>query len=178
MNRTSGFALLGWRSGPRTVATLVQGKKEHININTFGGMPRDWAGGKSLFMCFCRVVPYGGEKTHKQNPQKIPGQSREMFVYVFICLCVFRPQSQGVSHRVSPGPSGPQALECPNIDMCLDAPQRRKHPMRHSCGHPSFGWSHFRGHSFGQCHSDTEQAEGLLCRRFWQRWPLSRSPRS
>ena len=30
-----------------------------------------------------------GEKTHKQNPPKIPGQSRENFAYVFFSLCVF-----------------------------------------------------------------------------------------
>ena len=38
---------------------------------------------------FFRVIPYGGEKTHKQNSPKIPGQSREIFVYVFVSLCVF-----------------------------------------------------------------------------------------
>ena len=66
-----------------------QGKDKHININKFAGLSRDWAGGKILFMCFFRVIPYGGEKTHKQNSPKIPAQSRENIVYVFFSLCVF-----------------------------------------------------------------------------------------
>ena len=45
-------------------------------------------------ICLCGfggVIPYGEEKTHTQNPQKIPGQSREKLVYVFFfCSFVFR----------------------------------------------------------------------------------------
>ena len=45
--------------------TLQSGKeKTHINVNKCAGLSRDW------------VISYGG-KTHKQNPQKIPGRSRE-----------------------------------------------------------------------------------------------------
>ena len=62
----------------------TQGKKKHININKFPGLSRVWVGGKNLFTCFIclcvcvfffRVIPNGGDKTHKQNPppQKIPG---------------------------------------------------------------------------------------------------------
>ena len=41
-------------------------------------------------MCFFLVIPYGGEKKHiNKIPPKIPGQSRENFVYVFFSLCVF-----------------------------------------------------------------------------------------
>ena len=41
-------------------------------------------------MCFfVRVIPYGGEKHINKIPPKIPGQSRENFVYVFFSLCVF-----------------------------------------------------------------------------------------
>ena len=29
-----------------------QGKIEHININKFAGLSRDWVGAKILFMCF------------------------------------------------------------------------------------------------------------------------------
>ena len=68
---------------------LLRERKKHININKFAGLSRDWVGAKKLFMCFFRVIPYGGEKTHKQNSPKIPGQSRENFVYVFCSLCVF-----------------------------------------------------------------------------------------
>ena len=72
--------------GPQSL--VDQGKKKHININKFSGLSRDWVGAKNLFMCFFRVIPYGGEKTHKQNPPQIPGQSRENFVYVISSLCV------------------------------------------------------------------------------------------
>ena len=68
---------------------LLQGKKKHININKFAGLSRDWVGAKNVFMCFFRAISYGGEKTHKQNSPKIPGQSRGNFVYVFCSLCVF-----------------------------------------------------------------------------------------
>ena len=35
------------------------------------------------------VIPYGGEKHINKIPSNIPGQSREIFVYVFSSLCVF-----------------------------------------------------------------------------------------
>ena len=45
-----------------------------ININKCSGLSRDWVGAKIMFMCFfSRVIPYGGEKTHKQSPPKNPG---------------------------------------------------------------------------------------------------------
>ena len=68
------------------------GKEKHIKINKFAGLSRDWVGVTNLFMCFFRVIPYGGRKTHKQNSPQIPGRSREKFVYVFFSLCVFRFQ--------------------------------------------------------------------------------------
>ena len=52
---------------------LNQGKKKHININKFAGLSRDWVGAKILFMCFFRVIPYGGEKHIKQNSPQNPG---------------------------------------------------------------------------------------------------------
>ena len=36
-----------------------------------------------------------GEKKHNKIPPKIPGQSREMFVYVFSSLCVFWHNRKG-----------------------------------------------------------------------------------
>ena len=41
------------------------------------------------FMCFFRVIPYGGEKHINKIPPKIPGQSRENFVYVFFLYVFF-----------------------------------------------------------------------------------------
>ena len=71
------------------VHRLVSGKEKHININKFGGLSRDWVGGKNLFMCFLWVIPYGGEKTHKQNPPQNPVTIREMLVYMSCYLCVY-----------------------------------------------------------------------------------------
>ena len=74
----------------RSEHCLNQGKKKHININNFAGLSRDWVGAKNLFMCFFfRAIPYGGEKTHKQNspqnPGTIPGKFclRGFVLYVF-----------------------------------------------------------------------------------------------
>ena len=58
-------------------------------VNRFGGLSRDWVGGK--FTYFFGVIPYGGEKAHKQNPQQISGQSPENFVYEFFVLRLFCP---------------------------------------------------------------------------------------
>ena len=41
----------------------IQEKKKHININKFAGLSQDWGGAKNLFMCFFRVIPYGGKNT-------------------------------------------------------------------------------------------------------------------
>ena len=46
-------------------------------------------GCQKFVLCFFRVIPYGGEKHVNKIPPKIPGQSRENFVYVFFSLCVF-----------------------------------------------------------------------------------------
>ena len=67
-----------------------QGKKKHININKFAGLSRDWAGAKILFMCFFFGSFLMGEKKHiNKIPPKIPGQSRENFVYVFFLYVFF-----------------------------------------------------------------------------------------
>ena len=80
-----------WCRDTRTVTSArdIQGKKKHININKFAGLSRDWGVPKRLFMCFFQVIPYGGGKHINKIPPKIPGQSRENFVYVFCSLCVF-----------------------------------------------------------------------------------------
>ena len=71
------------------VVVLYQGKKKHININKFAGLSRDWVGAKNLFMCFFGSFLMGEKKHINKIPPKIPGQSRETFVYVFCSLCVF-----------------------------------------------------------------------------------------
>ena len=72
----------------RPVILGMEKKHINININKFAGLSRDWVGAKILFMCFVRVVPYGGEKNINKVPPRIPGQPRESFVYVFLSLCV------------------------------------------------------------------------------------------
>ena len=67
------------------------GKEKHININKFVGLSRDWVGAKKLFMCFFRVIPYGGGKTHKQNSPKNPGTIPWKFcLRVLFFMCFFR----------------------------------------------------------------------------------------
>ena len=62
---------------------------QRVNINKFAGLSRDWVGAKKLFMCFFGSFLMGEKKHINKIPPKIPGQSREMFVYVFFSLCVF-----------------------------------------------------------------------------------------
>ena len=50
-----------------------------------------------VYVCF-GVIPYGGEKTHKQNPQKNPEQSREN---LFTCLNPIRKRLLTFSNFVS-----------------------------------------------------------------------------
>ena len=76
-------------SSHECACSLSQGKKKHISINKCAGLSQDWVGVKKLFMCFFRVIPYGGEKHINKIPPKIPGQSRETSVYAFCSLCIF-----------------------------------------------------------------------------------------
>ena len=68
-------------------------RKKHININKFAGLSRDWVGAKNLFMCFFRVIPFGGEKTHKQNsPQKSwDNPVKILFTCFFLYVFFFAP---------------------------------------------------------------------------------------
>ena len=72
-----------------------------------------------------------GEKKHiNKIPQKIPGQSRENFVYVFFSLCVlFAPYHQLPPHQKNPektsrgsflGPAGTVRENC--LKRCLGHP--------------------------------------------------------
>ena len=67
-------------------------RKTHKHKQICGIVP-GLGGCQKLFMCFFRVIPYGGEKTHKQNPP--PPKSRDnpvefmftcFFLYVFLSL--------------------------------------------------------------------------------------------
>ena len=69
--------------------TKLQGKKKHININKFAGLSRDWLGAKNLFMCFFGSFLMGEKKHINKIPPKIPGQSRENYVYVFFSFFFF-----------------------------------------------------------------------------------------
>ena len=61
----------------------TQAKKQHININSFGGPSRDWVGVETLFVCSSGHSLWARKK-HKQNPQDIPGQCRDKLVYVIL----------------------------------------------------------------------------------------------
>ena len=70
------------------------GKRKHININSFRGIVSGLVGGKMLFICFSGVIPFEGEKAHRQNPPKIPAQSREFFcLCMFFCVCFWAPNA-------------------------------------------------------------------------------------
>ena len=70
---------------------FLSGKEKHININKFAGLSRDWVGCQNFVYVFLSGHSlWDRNNTHKQTPPfKIPGQSREFFVYVFFSLCVF-----------------------------------------------------------------------------------------
>ena len=68
-----------------------QGKKKHININKFARIVTGLGGWqKFVYVFFFSGSFLMVEKKHiNKIPPKIPGQSREFFVYVFCSLCVF-----------------------------------------------------------------------------------------
>ena len=87
--RNTSQTVLGHR--PKKRFAFAQEKKKHININKFAGLSRDWVGAKNLFMCFFRVIPYGGGKTHKQNsPQNHGTVPWKFCLRVFFFMCLFR----------------------------------------------------------------------------------------
>ena len=66
-------------------------EKTHKHKQICGIVPGLGGCAKQLFMCLCFFFSFlMGEKKHiNRIPPKIPGQSREHFVYVFFSLCVF-----------------------------------------------------------------------------------------
>ena len=83
-------------------------KHINININKVAGLSRDCVGAKNLFMCFFSGHSLGGRKKRiNKIPPKIPGQSRETFVYVFFFVCLLRPQHK---HKETPWGSPAKVL--------------------------------------------------------------------
>ena len=76
------------------VFPVFQGKKKHININKLAGLSRDWVGAKILFMCFLGHSLWGRKNHINKFPPKIPGQSREIFIYMFFLYVFFGPKSR------------------------------------------------------------------------------------
>ena len=74
-----------WAGGKILSAPLQKSRKRKTHKHKqVAGLSRDWAGGKIFFGSFLM-----GEKEHiNRIPLKIPGQSCEIFVYVFCSLCV------------------------------------------------------------------------------------------
>ena len=73
---------------------VFSGKEKHININNFAGLSWDWVGAKNLvYVFFFGSFLMEEKNTYTKSPQKhpkIPGQSREVFVYVFFLNVFFR----------------------------------------------------------------------------------------
>ena len=66
-------------------------KKNHININEFGGTVLELGGWKELLHVLFAVIPdMGKKKAQKQNSQKIQGQSHENSVSAVLSSVVFR----------------------------------------------------------------------------------------
>ena len=64
-------------------------RKTHKHKQICGIVPGLDGRQKFVYMFFCSgIIPYGGEKAHKQNPPRIPGQSREMLFTCFSCKVV------------------------------------------------------------------------------------------
>ena len=128
----------GFRSGG-TSATLLatpefQGRKKPININNFVGLSRKWVG---VTFEIVYVFPFflGKKVKHinkiprksqekpgesRESPGITPGQTREIFVYVFSCLLVFFfPALLWLVNLLS-GPPGPASAK--GVSRNLQAP--------------------------------------------------------
>ena len=69
----------------------IRERKTHININKCPGSSQVWLGCRISFVCFCGgVVPYGEEKTHKQNSPPPQTKKRDNPVkLLFTCFFLF-----------------------------------------------------------------------------------------
>ena len=68
-------------------ATEGQQYSSKTHKQLFGGLSRDWEGGKNVFTCFWGSFLVG-EKKPQQNPLKIPGQSRAHDMFMFFSSSV------------------------------------------------------------------------------------------
>ena len=73
----------------RSLIKQGSGKETTHKHKQICGIVPGLGGCQNFVYVFFRVIPYGGEKHINKIPPKIPGQSREKFVYVFYSLCVF-----------------------------------------------------------------------------------------
>ena len=61
-------------------------------INKFAGLSRDWLGGKFLFTCCFRVIPYGAEKhINKILPKSQKSPMQILFMRFFLVCCFHSP---------------------------------------------------------------------------------------
>ena len=82
---------LGSIFGPYT----IRKRKTHEHKQICGIVLLNWVGAKNLFMCFYRVIPFGGEKHINKSPPKIPGPSRENFdKFLSLCLRACGPATE------------------------------------------------------------------------------------
>ena len=89
-----------WNNPGGISPTVREREKKHVN--KFAGLFRDWFGARNLFMCFFRVIPYGGEKHINKIPPKIPGKSREKFVTCFFLYVFFSLPNQDPDSTPTP----------------------------------------------------------------------------
>ena len=102
----------GWAGGvgPARMA-LYQRKKTHkfIKHKDICGIVLGLGGWQNFVYAFFEVIPCG-EKKHKQNPHRIPGQPREKFVCVLFSSFVFVAPNCSCPGSLDPGLS-PQPRE-------------------------------------------------------------------
>ena len=70
---------------------------KYMNINKFGGLSRDWVGGKnslvSVLVCFCRGHSWWEKHTNKnqENPRIVPGHPVKFLLLCFSLRWFFSP---------------------------------------------------------------------------------------
>ena len=87
--------------GNNDLLWVTLSERKRININRFAGL--SWDGAKEIvYVFFVGGSFLMAEKTYKQNPPQIPGQSRDIVMYVLVCF--FRSHIQETTKR--PGNRG------------------------------------------------------------------------
>ena len=105
---------IGWIDFPSFVSPKCpqrsgnsQGKRRHINLNKCAGLSRTgWVPKSCLCVCVCVCVflVRGPSLWGRKHINKIPGQSRELFVYVFVfsMMCKWTRPFWGTDCRRAP----------------------------------------------------------------------------